>query len=176
MEEKGNSQERFQEELRKCLEKLKEDLRKSQAKLEKDLKKGQELEEDLRKNQEKLEENFRKNQEKFQEDLRKNQEKLQKEFMRIFQEERRRRSRINENNNAMNNILKQLQVTKIEDINKLNDQNKKCVICLEDFKNDDKSIYLPCFHLFHEKCITDWINMKKGFCPFCRTIINKRYK
>ena len=168
MGEKGNSQERFQEELRKCLEKLKEDLKKGQEKLQDQEK----LQEELKKNQEKLQEDLRKNQEKLQEELRKNQEKLQKELIRIFQEERRRRSRINENNNEMNNILKQLQVTKIGDISKLNEQNKKCVICLEDFKNDDKSIYLPCFHLFHEKCIADWINMKKGFCPFRKKKIN----
>ena len=83
-----------------------------------------------------------------------------------------RRIRINENNNEINNILDKLPVIKIKDINKLNDKNKRCIICLEDFKNNDKSIYLPCFHLFHEKCITDWINMNKGFCPFYRSIIN----
>ena len=75
-------------------------------------------------------------------------------------------------NNELNNILNKLPVVKIEDINKLKDENKRCVICLEDFLNNDNSIFLPCFHLFHEKCITDWINMKKGFCPLCRTIIN----
>ena len=110
-----------------------------------------------------------------EENLRRNEETLRKiveEFNRI-KEEVLRRIRINENNNEINNILKQLPVNKIEDISKLNDENKRCVICLEDFQNNDKSIYLPCFHLFHEKCLTDWINVKKGFCPLCRTIINK---
>ena len=110
-----------------------------------------------------------------EENLRRNEEtlrKIEEEFNRI-KEEVLRRIRINENNNEINNILKQLPVNKIEDISKLNDENKRCVICLEDFQNNDKSIYLPCFHLFHEKCITDWINIKKGFCPLCRAIINK---
>ena len=110
---------------------------------------------------------------KNQKELRRIQKEIrrkQKEIRRIQKEERRRR--INENNDETNNILNQLILTKIEDINKLNDENKKCVICLEDFKNNDKSIYLPCFHLFHEKCINNWFNMNKGFCPFCRTIIN----
>ena len=110
-----------------------------------------------------------------EENLRRNEEtlrKIEEEFNRI-KEEVLRRIRINENNNEINNILKQLPVNKIEDISKLNDENKRCVICLEDFQNNDKSIYLPCFHLFHEKCLTDWINVKKGFCPLCRTIINK---
>ena len=110
-----------------------------------------------------------------EENLRRNEEtlrKIEEEFNRI-KEEVLRRIRINENNNEINNILKQLPVNKIEDISKLNDEKKRCVICLEDFQNNDKSIYLPCFHLFHEKCLTDWINVKKGFCPLCRTIINK---
>ena len=131
-----------------------------------------------------------------QETLRINQENLRNnpENLRIIQEEQRsfqerlrrmgeRIKRIeediirinwiidNNNNNELNNILNKLQVVKIEDINKLKDENKRCIICLEDFQNNDNSIYLPCFHLFHEKCITDWINMKKGFCPLCRTII-----
>ena len=161
MEEIKIDQERFNEELRKGQEILKKELRNGQEKLQEELKKGQE----------RLQEELRKGQEKLQEELRKSLEIFQENMMRRIEEEMRR-IRINENNNEINNILKQLSVTKIEDINKLDDQNKKCIICLEEFKNDDKSIYLPCFHLFHEKCITDWINMKKGFCPFCRTIIN----
>ena len=119
-----------------------------------------------------IREEIRKN----QEILRRNDEKLRKmeeEFNKIKEMLRSSRFiRINENDNEMNDILNQLPVTIIGDINKLNDENKRCVICLEDFKNNDKSIYLPCFHLFHEKCITDWINMRKGFCPVCRTLIN----
>ena len=123
-----------------------------------------------------------------QENLRNNPENLRiiQEEQRSFQERLRRMGerikrieediiRINwiiDNNNEINDILNKLPVVKIEDINKLKDENKRCVICLEDFQNSDNSIYLPCFHLFHEKYITDWINMKKGFCPLCRIIIN----
>ena len=70
-------------------------------------------------------------------------------------------------------ILSQLQVIKIQDVNKLNDENKKCIICLEDYKNYDKAIYLPCFHLFHKKCITEWFKRNKRFCPFCKSAINR---
>ena len=124
-----------------------------------------------------------------QENLRNNPENLRiiQEEQRSFQERLRRMGErikgieediirinwiIDNNNNELNNILNKLPVVKIEDINKLKDENKRCIICLEDFQNNDNSIYLPCFHLFHEKCITDWINMKKRFCPLCRTIIN----
>ena len=111
---------------------------------------------------------------RIQEEMRRNEEEIRRneEEIRRNQEEMRRGTRFKVNNNEINKILEQLQVTKIEDINKLNDENKKCVICLEDFKNYDKSIYLPCFHLFHEKRITGWINTRKGFCPVCRTLIN----
>ena len=119
-------------------------------------------------------EEIQKFQEEMKERLRRNEEriKIMEEQINRMKEEMIRRTRINENNKEIKNILNKLSVTKIEDISKLNDENKKCIICLEDFKNNDKSIYLPCFHLFHEKCITDWINMNKGFCPFCRAIIN----
>ena len=138
------------------------------------------IQEEMRRNQEEIrrnQEEIRRNEEEIrrnQEEIRRNQEAMRRnqEAMRRNQEEMRRGTRFKVNNNEINKILEQLPVTKIEDINKLNDENKKCVICLEDFKNYDKSIYLPCFHLFHEKCITDWINMRKGFCPVCRSKIS----
>ena len=145
--------ERFQEDLRKNLDEMRknqEEFRKSQKIFQEELRKFQE--------------EFEKNEERFQEKM----SRIQEEIGRIQEEA----IRINEYCNEIINILNKLPVVKIADINKLNDENKRCVICLEDFKNNDKSIYLPCFHLFHEKCITDWINMKKRFCPLCRSIIN----
>ena len=178
MEEIIRIQERFQEELEKSQEEMRRDQERFQEELrktEEEMKRVQErFQEELRKSQEE----FRKNQERFEEEMKEGQEKFEEEVRKIKEEIKRikeemiRRTRIKTNNNDINNMLNQLPVTKIENINKLNDENKKCIICLEDFKNDDKIIYLPCFHLFHEKCITDWINMNKGFCPLCRSIIN----
>ena len=124
------------------------------------------IEEGIRRNQEGIERN-QKAIERNEELIRRNQEGIER-----IREIIERRHNINENDIEMNDILNQLSVTIIEDIKRLNDENKKCVICLEDFKNFDKSIYLPCIHLFHEKCITDWINTKKGFCPVCRSRIS----
>ena len=53
------------------------------------------------------------------------------------------------------------------DVNKLNEENKKCVICYEDFKNNDSAIFLPCFHVFHSNCIKEWLS-KKDICPCCK--------
>ena len=53
------------------------------------------------------------------------------------------------------------------DVSKLNEDNKSCVIYLEDFTPNDKVIFLPCFHFFHSKCIRDWTK-KQDNCPFCK--------
>ena len=41
-------------------------------------------------------------------------------------------------------IVSELPETKIDDINKLDNDKKNCVICMEDFKNGDKITNLPC--------------------------------
>ena len=73
----------------------------------------------------------------------------------------------NANNGVDPNILNNLEVTKISDVSKLNEDNKKCIICLEDFKEGDEGIYLPCFHLFHKDCIKEWLNAHDD-CPICK--------
>ena len=69
------------------------------------------------------------------------------------------------------NILNKLPESKIIDIKKLNEENKRCTICLEDFKYNDIVIYLPCFHIFHKNCIINWIK-KNAVCPLCKYNIN----
>ena len=65
------------------------------------------------------------------------------------------------------NILDNLPETKIEDINKLDPEKKNCVICLEDFRNGENVINLPCIHLFHKNCINDWLKNQNS-CPICK--------
>ena len=64
-------------------------------------------------------------------------------------------------------ILNELPETKIEDINKLDQEKRNCVICLEDFKNGDKATILPCIHLFHKNCIKSWLKAQ-NCCPICK--------
>ncbi len=40
-----------------------------------------------------------------------------------------------------------------------------CSICLEEIRNDSKE--LSCKHVFHDKCITEWLK-KAHTCPTCR--------
>ena len=64
-------------------------------------------------------------------------------------------------------ILNELPETNIEDVSKLDSDKKNCVICLEDFKNREKAIILPCIHLFHKNCIKSWLK-KNNSCPICK--------
>lgn len=42
-----------------------------------------------------------------------------------------------------------------------------CQICLEDFREGDELRTLPCFHLFHAKCVDEWLKIN-SVCPTCR--------
>ena len=160
--------ERNQEEIeinQEEIERNQEEIRRNQEEIKRNQEEIRRIREGIQRNQEGIE-RIREGIERYQEEFERSLEEIERNLQEI------RRERINENDNEMYNILNQLPVTTIEDTKRLNDENKKCVICLEDFKNFDKSIYLPCIHLFHEKCITDWVNTKKEFCPVCRTKIS----
>ena len=64
-------------------------------------------------------------------------------------------------------IVSELPETKIDDIKKLDKDKQNCVICMEDFKNGDKSTNLPCLHMFHTNCIQSWLK-KQNTCPICK--------
>ena len=72
-------------------------------------------------------------------------------------------------------LLNVLPENRISDINKLNEENKKCLICLDEYVNNDNVIYLPCFHIFHKNCIIQWIK-KHANCPLCKININEIIK
>ena len=93
-------------------------------------------------------------------------------------------SRINENNeiengqNPFNNIddkrkklVNNLLEYEINKVDKLEESNKKCMICLEYFNNGDKIISLPCVHIYHGDCIKKWL-LGNNFCPICKYTFN----
>ncbi|XP_023736190.1 uncharacterized protein LOC111884103 [Lactuca sativa] len=45
--------------------------------------------------------------------------------------------------------------------------NKRCVVCLEDFEAKQVVMVTPCNHTFHEQCILPWVRTH-GRCPVCR--------
>lgn len=45
--------------------------------------------------------------------------------------------------------------------------NDACQICLEEFTENTEVAMLPCGHIFHVKCISEWFSQKYE-CPLCR--------
>ena len=72
-----------------------------------------------------------------------------------------------ENNidNNISDLLEEIEITE-DIINKA--RIEECPICLEDYSFNNKICYLPCFHVFHSKCIKNWLNKSKN-CPLCNT-------
>lgn len=46
-------------------------------------------------------------------------------------------------------------------------EGHNCQICMEDFEEGDELRTLPCFHLFHSKCVDQWLKVN-SICPTCR--------
>ena len=57
-------------------------------------------------------------------------------------------------------------------MNKLEEANRSCMICLDDFVSKEKVIALPCIHFFHPKCIKKWIE-NKNECPICKFVLTE---
>jgi hypothetical protein len=72
----------------------------------------------------------------------------------------------NNNHPVSEEILQQLPEIDV-DLSKLDDDNKNCVICLQDFQNGEKATFLPCFHIFHTECIKNWLQ-NENTCPICK--------
>ena len=73
----------------------------------------------------------------------------------------------NRDNPTDEEIINELPETTIEDVSKLDQEKKNCIICLENFKNGDKAIILPCIHIFHNECIKKWLKTQDS-CPICK--------
>lgn len=67
-----------------------------------------------------------------------------------------------------NNISSLLEPVKLvqSDIDLFHKNGTQCAICIDNFSINESVIYLPCFHVFHEGCITNALtNTTK--CPLC---------
>ncbi|KAI9218721.1 hypothetical protein BC828DRAFT_417064 [Blastocladiella britannica] len=43
-----------------------------------------------------------------------------------------------------------------------------CVVCLDDFCDEEEVSVVPCGHYFHVSCIETWLRDRKNVCPICR--------
>ena len=59
------------------------------------------------------------------------------------------------------------KLTKTKFIKSLNKDNDCCIICLQEFKNNQKIYKLSCSHIFHIRCLNKEIKYRKK-CPMCR--------
>ena len=89
-------------------------------------------------------------------------------------------NRINSFQNVLNNSLMEKKAYKKVISDKAKDtlkeiiyddskfETKECVISMDEFKNGDKIIQLPCNHIFHKKSIKTWLCEESSKCPVCR--------
>jgi len=53
-----------------------------------------------------------------------------------------------------------------------NDSEGKCLVCQCGYEDGERLIKLPCEHIFHEECATEWLK-RKDVCAYCRVSIIK---
>ncbi|CCG81348.1 Uncharacterized RING finger protein C57A7.09 [Taphrina deformans PYCC 5710] len=70
----------------------------------------------------------------------------------------------------LNNILPPAYLSKLETVDYMakDGVNAECVICLENFQDEEKLLELPCKHLYHGDCIRKWLIERKKLCPICK--------
>ncbi|KAK6336667.1 hypothetical protein TWF718_009460 [Orbilia javanica] len=50
------------------------------------------------------------------------------------------------------------------------DDGSECVVCQDEYKVNEDVVKLPCRHIYHEECVTRWLETHDA-CPICRTPI-----
>lgn len=79
-------------------------------------------------------------------------------FKSINNNKKNKKNNNNNNNQEINEYI----------ILKSNFENNECVICLENMVINEQVEILECGHIYHYKCINDWIKKKgKINCPLC---------
>ena len=68
--------------------------------------------------------------------------------------------------------------TELKNLNEIEYQqsskiNSSCMICMDEFKDDDKVLDIKCKHNFHTKCINEWLSKHSNKCPICKTELTK---
>lgn len=66
-------------------------------------------------------------------------------------------------NNINSKLYNHLNINKSKHVN----NNDKCMICLDEFCNNEKIREFKCKHCFHITCIDDWL-IKDKTCPLCK--------
>jgi len=64
--------------------------------------------------------------------------------------------------------MRTLKKTKFSNVMNIKLDNKVCNICLDEFEEEHFITILPCKHIFHSKCIEEWLSKYNQTCPICR--------
>ena len=65
-----------------------------------------------------------------------------------------------------------LPVARFNDLDKDEDQDEICSICLVEFEGEDAVSKLRrCEHVFHFNCIEQWLERNQFSCPLCRSLL-----
>lgn len=68
---------------------------------------------------------------------------------------------------ASSSVLERLPIMKIIAQDFEDEPIKECCICFSEFQVGDEVCRLPCRHIFHKECVSEWLK-KKCTCPQCR--------
>ncbi|KAF9021329.1 hypothetical protein BDZ89DRAFT_1071558 [Hymenopellis radicata] len=66
-------------------------------------------------------------------------------------------------------VIKAARVAEYEQIGKISSNcTERCLICLDDYAEDDEVRVMVCRHAFHKGCVDMWLQTGKNNCPACR--------
>mmetsp|Transcript_36543 Transcript_36543/g.67590 ORF Transcript_36543/g.67590 Transcript_36543/m.67590 type:complete len:468 (-) Transcript_36543:149-1552(-) len=68
---------------------------------------------------------------------------------------------------ASKQAIQQLPSVRVSPEDLIEESNRECIICYVENRVNDSVVRLPCGHLFHRECVSQWL-LKRCTCPVCR--------
>ena len=63
--------------------------------------------------------------------------------------------------------IRHLPTVTVQPEDLVDESNRECCICLGPHRIGDRAVRLPCAHIYHPGCISDWLGRSRT-CPVCR--------